>query len=156
MEGLETVSLQELRESRPDLYEAAVKIGSKTPDATVLKEAVDAAVAAAVKPFQDKEKLRTQKDLVAKWLEPLKIHEAGKKRCLTVADTLFESEVKLKEAFDARVKEESEYIGAISGKKGIKGLGDGGAGEGGVLKEAQDALDGRAGFKKEEKKEEGK
>jgi hypothetical protein len=148
---METVTLQELKEARPDLYEAAVREGKKTPDANVLKEAVDSAVAAAVKPFQDKEKLRAQKDLVGKWLQPLKIHEAGKKRCLTVADTIFETEAKLKEAFDARIKEESEYISSINGKKGIKGLGDGGAEGEGVLKEAQDALNDRAGFKKEEK-----
>lgn len=152
MVELESVSLQELKESRPDLYEAVLKEGSRKPDAAVLKEAVEKAVAEATEPFLKKDKISGQKTLVEKWLASLKIHEAAKKRCLAVADTLFESEAKLKEAFDARVKEEVSYISAISGKKGINGMGDAGSHEGDV-KESQSDMDAAFGVKAQEKKE---
>lgn len=150
-----TLDLATLKKERPDLIEAANRdvkeSGASDQKDKELREAKE-----RVAELEKTNKLRDQKEKVNVMLKESKLPEAAKDRVAEKLNvTLYESEVKLREAFESAAKAELEYVNKISGKGKIKMA----AGEGkdsSLLESMQTTLDNRAGVgaKKKEDAEE--
>ena len=86
-------------------------------------------------------------------MEGKKIPDAVKTRVTeTLCETLFESDEKLKEAFEAKVKAELEYVNKFSKKGAIDtGAGSEGTENKGLMEGFEKDLVGRAGVEEEKK-----
>lgn len=99
-----------------------------------------------------------QESKIDKWLKDSKLHEAAQSRIKKeFGAKIIDSEKELKESFDARVKEELEYVSKISGgNKGKIRLGESDSSQKDVAPKAtelQESLEGRMGIKKEKKED---
>ena len=113
----EKVTVEQLQKERPDLMESIR--GNLN---TELKEAQDRAAKA-----EQKLKLNGQKEKSIALLKESKLPEVAQHRIgAKLAETVFESDEKLKEAVETAVKMEREYINTLSekGKININGAGE--------------------------------
>lgn len=150
-----SLDMATLKKERPDLFESVNReiqeSGTNEQKEKELREANEKIVE-----LEKKNKLRDQKEKVNVMLKESKLPEAAKDRVAEKLNvTLYESEVKLREAFESAAKAELEYVNKISGKGKIKMA----AGEGkdsSLLESMQATLDNRAGVgaKKKEDAEE--
>lgn len=150
------LTLEQLKKERPDLIESVAKdikessnqIQENQKKDKELKEAQ-----AKIAELEKKDKINAQKAKVETLLKEAKtLPEVAKTRIAnSINANLIEDEVKLKEAVEAQVKSELEYVNSISGKGKIK---TGSAGSDKSLKESiQEELEGRMGIKKEDNEE---
>ena len=137
---LEKVTMEQLQKERPDLVSQI-----KESSSTELKEAQGRADAA-----EKRLKLNGQSEKVNAILKESKLPESAQKKIFTqVAETVFESDEKLKESVDAAVKAEREYINTLS-EKGKINLS--GGSEATISESVRNQLSSQLGQKIEEKK----
>jgi len=158
MEILEA-TFEDLKKENPKLVEAIVKEVTKGIETSAenqkkekdLKESKE-----KLAKFEKTEKIGKQTKLVESWMKDKKIPDAVKTRIVeSLSENLFETEAKLKEAFEAKVKSELEYVNKFSAKGKIKTSSEN-TEEKPVMESLSKELDDRAGVKEEEKKEEDK
>ena len=103
----EKATLEQLQQERPDLV-TQIKEGATTE----IKEAQGRAEVA-----EKQLKLNRQKEKISVLLKESKLPEAAQSRVIAqIAETVFESDEKLKESVDGLVKKEREYINTLSEK----------------------------------------
>lgn len=149
---LKTLDLATLKKERPDLIEAANRDVKESGTADQKDKELKEANAKIVE-MEKANKMRDQKEKVNALLKESKIPEAAKERVAKDVNViLFDSETKLKEAVEAGIKTELEYINKFSAKGKIQ-VGGEGKNEKSLLESMSAELDARAGVSKKEKEE---
>ena len=148
---LNEATMEDLKRENPELVESLVKevkdSMSKSKE-TEIKEKELKESREKLANLEKKEKISKQKEAIAGLMEGKEIAQPVKDRIVeSLSETVFENETKLKEAFEAKLKSELEYVNKISGKGKIK---TGSSENTGSLSESLgNELDSRAGIKKE-------
>lgn len=159
MLDLQTVSLAEVLRERPDLIkELKESITNELKESKEAKEK-ETQLQEALKKielFEKKELENKHTTLVEGWLKEKKVNEVLHERIVeSLKGKDFKNETELKEAFDAVVKKEVEFLNKIGGKGKIKLAESSEEGNESLLESLGKDLDERAGFKEEEEKKEG-
>lgn len=153
MKTLKECTFEDLQRENPALVESIIAKGKvTTADPAKDKELREAQV--KIEQLEKTNKLRDQKEKISTMLKESKLPEISKQRVeADLVETLFESDVKLKEAFDVRHAKELDYVNKLSPKgKIVAGAASGGAEN--LRESLQGQLEGRMGIKtKEEDKE---
>lgn len=161
MKTLREATLEDLQRENPQLLESITthvreqiaKNSEGEKSAKALKEAQD-----KIAEFEKRDRISVQKNQVVSWLKESKLPQVTQDRLMgEFTSKVFGSDRELKESFDARVKEERDYLNKIS-TKGRINLGESGSNaEGESIKESiETALEKRMKVSEPEKKGEEK
>jgi len=150
-----TISLAEVMKERPDLVSELKKSVIKELKESKENVEKETKLTEALKKIDifEKEKVAgANKTLVESWLKEKKINVVLHERIIeSLQGKEFKAESELKEAFDASVKKEVEFLNKVGGKGKIN-LGEGsGEGNESLIESLSKDLNARAGLKEEKK-----
>lgn len=154
---LSTVSLQEMLRERPDLIKELKESITKELKESKENKEKETQITEALKKIELFEKEKTagaNQTLVAGWLKEKKVNEVLHERITeSLKGKEFKNEQELKEAFEAVVKKEIEFLNKLS-KKGKINLGESSEESDGTLLESLGKdLESRAGLEEKKKDE---